>query len=410
MYRRVSIRLLLFCVIAWPATAQDFSFFEQANARADRDESRMRDEYNRGTRAIDKRDYDGAIGYFDSVIRASAPRADGALYWKAYCQNKLGRRDEALASLSQFQKSYPQSRWLNDAKALEVELRQASGRPVSPGSESDEDLKLLAINAIMNTDSERSVPLLESVLKDPKATPRIKERALFVLAQSHDPKARDLLGSIAKGGSNPDVQMAAVRLMGVSGHEYAGVLAEVYASSNDANVKRAVLQAFMTGGEKGRLLAAARSEQNPELRREAVRMLGPAGAGDELVQLYGSEKSVETKREILRALMVAGATDRLTEVARTEKDPTLKREAIRQLGVTGGAKSADTLVAMYGAESDRDVKREIVRALFIHGSAKSLVDLARKENDPEMKREIVRNLSLMGSKEATDYMMELLNK
>jgi len=36
------------------------------------------------------------------------------------------------------------------------------------------------------------------------------------------------------------------------------------------------------------------------------------------------------------------------------------------------------------------------------------VDLARKENDPVMKREIVGRLSRMKSKEAADYLMELL--
>ena len=36
------------------------------------------------------------------------------------------------------------------------------------------------------------------------------------------------------------------------------------------------------------------------------------------------------------------------------------------------------------------------------------MDLARKESDPAMKREMVRRLSNMKSKEAADYLMELL--
>jgi hypothetical protein len=38
------------------------------------------------------------------------------------------------------------------------------------------------------------------------------------------------------------------------------------------------------------------------------------------------------------------------------------------------------------------------------------VQLARKESDPQMRRYLVQKLSLMGSKEAQDYMLELLNK
>jgi hypothetical protein len=37
-----------------------------------------------------------------------------------------------------------------------------------------------------------------------------------------------------------------------------------------------------------------------------------------------------------------------------------------------------------------------------------LIDVARKEPDLELKREAVRLLSSMKSKEATDYLMELL--
>ena len=37
-----------------------------------------------------------------------------------------------------------------------------------------------------------------------------------------------------------------------------------------------------------------------------------------------------------------------------------------------------------------------------------LVEMARAGRDPAMKKEIVQRLSLMRSKEATDYMLELL--
>ena len=55
-----------------------------------------------------------------------------ALYWKAYALNKLGRREEALAALAQLRKAYANSRWQDDAKALEIEVRQASGAEGQP--------------------------------------------------------------------------------------------------------------------------------------------------------------------------------------------------------------------------------------------------------------------------------------
>jgi hypothetical protein len=58
---------------------------------------------------------------------------------------------------------------------------------------------------------------------------------------------------------------------------------------------------------------------------------------------------------------------------------------------------------------DVKTKHQLIDGLHSRGDAKSLVDLARKESDPAMKKFIVERLSNMhGSKEATDYMMELL--
>ena len=47
----------------------------------------------------------------------------------------------------------------------------------------------------------------------------------------------------------------------------------------------------MVAGEKDRLLTAAQTEQNPELRAAAVQQLGVMGAHDELWTLYQKEST-----------------------------------------------------------------------------------------------------------------------
>ena len=54
--------------------------------------------YQVGMKALDAKQWQNAIEQFDGVPPDNA-RADGALYWKAYALNKLGRPDDALASL-----------------------------------------------------------------------------------------------------------------------------------------------------------------------------------------------------------------------------------------------------------------------------------------------------------------------
>ena len=104
--------------------------------------------YDCGRRAIDESQWDRAVEYFTRAAAVKGNRADGALYWKAYSQNRLGQRAEALTTLAELKSGYAKSRWTNDANALEVEVRQRSGQKVDPANTSDDELKLLALNAL----------------------------------------------------------------------------------------------------------------------------------------------------------------------------------------------------------------------------------------------------------------------
>jgi HEAT repeat protein len=374
------------------------------------EDSREDSRYQRGSRALDERQWERAVEAFEDVIQMNGSRKDGALYWKAYAQNKQGLRAESLSTLDRLQKEHPNSRWLSDAKALEVEIRQASGQAVQPEDAADEELKLIALNSLMHTDSDRAIPMLETFLRG-NQSPKLKERALFVLSQSKSPKARDLLGQVARGASNPDLQLKAIRYLGLhGGREARQTLSEIYAASNDASAKKAILQSFMVAGDKERLLTAARSEQAQDLRMNAIDLLGVVGAQTELWDLYKQESAAEVRERILRALFVGGNSERLIEVAKTDKDPKLRLTAIRHLGTMRQSRTGDSLVEIYEADTDAAIRKTAIHALFVQGNAKGLVALARKETDASLKKEIVSKLSIMKSPEAVEYLMEILNK
>lgn len=366
--------------------------------------------YRRAKSYLDRKEYDRAVDEFNRVIENKGTRSDGALYWRAYAQNKQGRRDDAIASLAELQKSYPSSRWLDDAKALQVEVQQQRGTPVSPESATDEDLKLLALNSLMNTDPDRSVPMLEKLLKSSNS-PKLKERALFVLAQNRSQKSRDLLAEVAKGGSNPDLQAKAIEYLGVyGGRDNLQTLVDVYKGTNDVSVKRSILNSFMVTGSRDNLLAVAKSESNPELKVQAIQLLGNIGGSADLAQLYTTATTPDVKKAIIQGLFVSGNADKLFDLAKNEKDPELRRYAINQLGVMGRSKTGTALVGIYAQETDPENKKAIINALFIQSNAPALIDIARRETDLNLKKQIVNQLGLMHSKEASDYLVELLNK
>lgn len=247
--------------------------------------------YAKGTLALDTARYEKALEAFAEAAALKGEKADSSLYWKAFSEYKAQALQAALESIKQMQKSFPDSRWLEQALALELEVKASMGRPVLPAATPDEELKLLALNSLLDTDAEQALPMLEKMLAG-QQSPRLKQRALFVVSQSKSPRAKDILAAAARNPADPDLQLQALKYL----------------------------------------------------------------------QLYG------------------------------------------------GAGDKKVLADVYTVSKDRDVKLRVVEALYAQGDARTLVDMARKETDPGMRKRIVERLSRMKAKEATDYMLELINK
>jgi HEAT repeats/Tetratricopeptide repeat len=305
--------------------------------------------YDEGREALDEDQFREAERSFTELVKMNGPQTDAALYWTAYAQNHEGKKEAALGTIADLKKRFPQSRWKKDGEALEIEVQSSTGGKANPEAQNDEDLKLLALQGLMNSNPERAIPLVEGILNG-AGSPRVKSKALFVLAQNGSAQSEEVLGKIARGQSNPDLQRKAVSYLAMFGGKRAGkLLAEVYTTSKDPEVKRAVIRSYIISGDREQLATLAKNEPNPELRKEAI----------------------------------------------------------RNLGITGGQSE---LQSMYSKETERGVKEEILNAYFIGGDAKDLIAAARMEKDPELKKKAVEKLSLMGSKEANEYLMELLQK
>jgi hypothetical protein len=384
---------------------------QRAREAAQRDRERLERMYEEGQRALEEARWQNAAERFADLAAAKAARSDAALYWRAYALDRMGQKAEALTTAAELAKQYPDSKWLADAKALELQVRQSAGQPMRPEAEGDEELKLLALQGLQHSDPEQAVPMIEKILQGPQS-PRLKQRALFVLAQSNSPRARQVLTTIARGDGNPDLQRRAIQYLGVhGGRENREILAQIYQSSTDVDIKRRILRSFAVSGDRARVLAAATGESNPELRAEAVQQLGVMGAHDELWQLYQKESAVDVKRRIIQAMFVGGNVTRMSELANNEQNADLRRAAIRNLGLMGSAKSGDLLASLYAKEKDVTIKKEIVNAFFLQNNAEQLVAMARKETDPALRKDLVGRLSLMPkSKVAMDYLMEILGK
>ncbi len=390
--------LAALCVSALACTGTARAFDDQTD-----------DLYDRARDAIEQARYDRAVATLDRLIESHSSRTDAALYWKAYSLAKLGQQADALTALADLQQRFKDSRWLKDARSLEVEVRQSAGQTVSPEAQADEETKLMALRGLMNSDPDRAIPIIEQMLSG-TSSPKVKDRALFVLSQSGSARAREVIGNVARGSANPDLQLRAIKYVGVMGGEAnRQMLADVYRGSTDPAVKRAIIRSFMVSGDRARLVALAKTETNADLRGDAVQQLGVMGAHAELAELYQAETSPEVKKRMLQAMFVGGDADKLIEVAKNEKDAQLRKTAVRNLGLMSASKTGDALKAIYQSDASPEIRKEAINALFLQNNGHLLVELARAEKDPAMKRDLVAKMSVMGkNKEVSDYLLELL--
>jgi HEAT repeat protein len=362
--------------------------------------------YQEGREAVESKNWQEAIEAFERVL-ADPALGDAALYWQAYAYSKVPDRNRALELVAQLERRFPQSTWRDDAQVLAAEIR--GGRPGSSPSD-DEELKLMALNGLMQADEESAIPILEEFLTSEKS-PRLRERALFVLAQSDSEKAHAILAKVARGDADPELQQEAIRYLGVHGSDRGlALLAELYRSLKSTEARATVLESFMIAGDEKRLLDLAQNEPDRKLRGRAIQLLGAMGAEEELWRLFGSERDIDIKKEILQGLFIAGEHERIAEVARDKAQPAeLRKAAVRNLGVSGD-EAVPALLALYRTETDRQLKEGVLESLFINDAVKELIEIARSETDPELKKRAVEKISIIGSKEAKDFLMEILRK
>jgi hypothetical protein len=138
---------------------------------------------------------------------------------------------------------------------------------------SDEDLKLIALTAMLRRDPAQTIPLLRGILSgnDPIS---VKKHALFVLAQSKTPEADSILRDAALGKLDPQLQSQAIQTMAVfQGAKANDTLAEVYRTTTDPKIKKSIINAMFITKDAPRMVEMAKNEKDLELKRQLVQQL-----------------------------------------------------------------------------------------------------------------------------------------
>jgi FecR protein len=140
--------------------------------------------YADGMRAINEGRWADAEAIFAKAASQQGEHSDGALYWKAYAQNKQGQVKAALDTCAELGRDFSTSNWIHECGALEIEIHAQTGNPVEPKVWSDDDLKLLALASLMQNDEPRALAQLQEILNG-DASEQLKKKAMFILGQHY---------------------------------------------------------------------------------------------------------------------------------------------------------------------------------------------------------------------------------
>jgi len=278
----------------------------------------------------------------------------------------------------------------------------AAAQTASKSADEAEQLRITALEALASAPPEKALPIASKVLQGDYSD-ALKSRALFILSQVDTPEAQQMLLDTARTGSG-GLRSEAIRMIGIGGDPDAlAGLKEIYASG-DADVREAVLEAYLIADDAEGVyqiaLNAANAKNKAEFE-EAVHTLGAMEARDELHRLRDQLGSSE---ELIDAFSIAGDFESLRELAMDNTDPEQQVQAIRGLGVVGGEKANTTLLEIYRATDSPDVKEAALEGMLIADYDDGVLQLFRESQDAGEKQRLLRTLVSMDS----DAVMEII--
>ena len=209
----------------------------------------------------------------------------------------------------------------NSPKAREIIARVAK-------EGSNAELQSRALQLLSSRDGSQNKQLLKEIYAS-ATNVDIKRQILRNWAGMG---AKDEVLNVAKSDSNPELRSAAINQLG--GMRASADLAALYSAETSTEVRERVIRALGGAGDWQKLIDIAKTEKNEELRNRAIQQAGSMrgiGNSDALVEMYSSSTDASTRNAILRALSHQGNAKQMIALARKETNPELKRAALQHL-------------------------------------------------------------------------------
>jgi HEAT repeat protein len=381
--------------------------------------------YRVARKALNDGDYGRAARIFEQIADdyGESAYAGDALYWRAFALYRRSGTDDlhdALSSLDDQRSRYPKAATRGDASALETRIRgelakrgeaqaaaeihKAADSATEGCPSDDDDMRVAALNALMQMDAEQALPVLKKVLaRRDDCSESLRRKAVFLVSQKHNDESSNILLDVARSDPSADVRGQAIFWLGqVPGDRSVALLDSVLRSTKDEELQRKAIFALSQhpGEQAGRILRdlVTRKDLPEEMRGRVIlalaQMRGGAGDVGYLRQLFPSLESERLKERVIMAVAQRGSEENrswLLDIATDSKqDIELRKKALFWAG-QGGLPIAD-LASMYGRLSDKELKEQVIFVLSQRRESAAidkLIDIARHDSDVDLRKKAI---------------------
>ena len=314
-----------------------------------------------------------------------------------------------------------------EARALasaERGMRSRGGSSSTCDGNDDDDMRLLALNALMQMDSEQALPILKSVLaKRDSSSVCLRARAVFIASQKRSPETSSLLLDAARNDPSSEVRAQAVQWLGqIRSPEAIPALDSILRTTKDVELQEKAVFALsqMRDERAGAVLRryAERADVPVAIRERTIFWLGQQRSDSNnifLRNLYARLQNEELKERVLFALSQKreqGNDKWLLDLAANDREPIEVRKRALFYAGQSGAPTAD-LTALYDRTKDREMKEQLI---FVYSQRRDtqavdkLLDIAKKETDPELRKKAIFWLSQSRDPRVAQFLLDLINQ
>lgn len=335
-------------------------------------------------------------------------KSDGAVLLTRVCGELAKRGDEDCAA---------------DIEKAAQSDRPAQGSTSCPSEDDENDDRIAALNALLQMDAERAMPILKKVLerRDP-CSAGLRRQALFLVSQKRTPETANILMNAARSDPDPEVREKAVFwLSQVPGST--PLLETILKGNADQNIKEQALFALSQQSEPRAQQVlrefALRENESEDLRDKAIFWLGQRRSSENtefLRNLYSRLTNQKLREKVLFSLSQqrgAGNEVWLMNIAvNPREDIELRKKALFWAGQSGVA--IPELATLYDRMPDTEMREAIIFSLSQRqrdpAAMDKLFDIARNEKDSALRKKAIFWLGQSRDPRVQQFLMDLINK